>query len=313
MVSTPSEQVGSVALADVQSEHFQQQRLRKHLFIALGALTLVFGKVLFDLFQYAAKTELYSHIILIPVISAYLIWIDKKQTANLSRKWSLSAAALAFVGLGTMACYFALVQKGVTFSQNDYLTFSAAAYVLLLFATLLFFGGVAFFKSILFPVVFLVFLIPFPEKVTDALEIASQYASAETYSWMMNLTGAVHFREGLIFSLPGLTIRVAQECSGIRSSFVLFITSLIAGQMFLRSPWRKALLAFFVFPLGIARNAFRIYVISMLSSHWDPRIIHGPLHHHGGPIFFVLSLVPFFAFLIYLRNKELAKGAKARP
>jgi exosortase/archaeosortase family protein len=56
--------------------------------------------------------------------------------------------------------------------------------------------------------------------------------------------------------------------------------------------------------LGILRNGFRIYVLSMLSSHWDPRVIDSPLHHKGGPIFFVISLIPFFLLLFWLRRSE---------
>mgnify|MGYP003908365983 CR=1 FL=1 len=37
------------------------------------------------------------------------------------------------------------------------------------------------------------------------------------------------FRDGLVFKLPGIEMQVAQECSGIRSSLVLFITGLVAG------------------------------------------------------------------------------------
>jgi exosortase/archaeosortase family protein len=85
---------------------------------------------------------------------------------------------------------------------------------------------------------------------------------------------------------------------------VLFITSLIAGHLFLRSPWKKLILALAVFPLGIIRNAFRIYFLSMASAHWNPDIIHSPLHHRGGPIFFALSLVPFFLLLLWLKRSE---------
>src|SRR5436190_24254488 len=120
----------------------------------------------------------------------------------------------------------------------------------------------------------------------------------------MNLSRASYFRQGLIFALPNLTIRVAQECSGIRSSFVLFITSLIAGFLFLRSPWHRAIFSIIVLPLGVLRNAIRIYFLSMASVHWNPNIIHSPLHHRGGPIFFALSLIPLFLLLFWFRKAE---------
>jgi exosortase/archaeosortase family protein len=104
--------------------------------------------------------------------------------------------------------------------------------------------------------------------------------------------------------LPGITIRVGQECSGIHSSLVLFLTSLIAGHLFLASPWNKTWLALLVLPLGIARNALRILTISLLCVHVDASMIRSPIHVRGGPVFFALSLIPFFAALWWLRRSE---------
>jgi exosortase len=147
-------------------------------------------------------------------------------------------------------------------------------------------------------------MIPFPEAFRTMLEIGYQHASAENYAWLLDLSHATYFRQDLVFALPNLTIRVAQECSGIRSSLVLFITSLIAGFLFLKSTPHRWLFSLLVIPLGIFRNAFRIYFLSMASVYWDPNIINSPLHHHGGPIFFALSLIPLFLLLVFLRNRE---------
>ncbi len=54
--------------------------------------------------------------------------------------------------------------------------------------------------------------------------------------------------------------------------------------------------------LGIVRNAFRIFVLSELCVHVNPNFIDSPLHHRGGPIFFALSLVPFF-LLVWIVKK----------
>ena len=80
--------------------------------------------------------------------------------------------------------------------------------------------------------------------------------------------------------------------------------------MFLRTGWKRAFLAFFVIPLGLVRNAFRVYVISMLSAHVAPWVIDSPLHHRGGPIFFALSLIPFFALLLWLRKTDKPVSTK---
>jgi exosortase C (VPDSG-CTERM-specific) len=277
-------------------------------FVAAGLLTLGFSKPLYDLVRFSLSTELFSHILLIPFLSLYLVWTDRSRLPQPGRGNAAVSIALAAAGaalLGTGLAFFGGAPKA------DRLFFSILFFYSFFVSAAVYFLGTTFIRAIAFPLGFLIFMVPFPERVTDALEIASQHASANAYAWLMSATQATYFREGMIFSLPGLTIQVAQECSGIRSSFVLFITSLLAGHMFLHSPWRKLLLALFVFPLGIARNAFRIYVISMLSAHWDPRVIDSPLHHKGGPIFFALSLIPFFLLLFWLRRGEAAPAVAA--
>ena len=120
----------------------------------------------------------------------------------------------------------------------------------------------------------------------------------------MKVSGLTVLRDDLYFSLPGLTIEVARECSGIRSTLVLFITSLVAGYLLLRRPGNRAILAVSIIPLAILRNGLRIFTLAWLSVEVNPTIIDSALHRRGGPIFFVLSLIPFFLLLLFLRRHE---------
>jgi exosortase/archaeosortase family protein len=108
--------------------------------------------------------------------------------------------------------------------------------------------------------------------------------------------------------LPGIVIQVAQECSGIRSSLVLFITSLLASYLFLKSPWRRAVLVSLVIPLAILRNGFRILVIGLLCVYVGPQMINSVIHHRGGPLFFALSLIPLFLLLWWLRKGKRSEA-----
>jgi len=147
-------------------------------------------------------------------------------------------------------------------------------------------------------------MIPLPDAVVNWLETASVLASADVSAFFFRMTGTPILREGTVFALPTIVIRVAQECSGIRSSWVLFITSLIASDLFLESGWRRTLLVLFVIPLAIVRNAFRILVIGLLCVHIGPEMIDSVIHRRGGPLFFALSLIPLFFFMYWLRHRE---------
>jgi exosortase/archaeosortase family protein len=59
-----------------------------------------------------------------------------------------------------------------------------------------------------------------------------------------------------------------------------------------------------VIPLALLRNGFRVFVLGELCTHIGPQMIDTPIHHQGGPLFFALSLIPFFLLLVWLRKSE---------
>lgn len=275
-------------------------------------LTLAFSVSLTRLAAHAAVSDLHSHILLVPAVSAYLLY-ERRATLPVRGRPSIGLAA-PFAVAGGIALALAWV---AALSPNDHLAALAFAYVCLLIAGGCYFMGRAWMTAAAFPVGFLLFLVPLPDAVVDALERASMVASAEAAALYFSVAGTPLVRHGTTFELSTITLEVAQECSGIRSSWVLFITSVVASNLFLTSPWRRLFLVLFVIPLGILRNGFRVFVLGMLCVHVGPHMIDTAIHHRGGPIFFVMSLVPLFAVLWWLRRGESALSrvapAVARP
>jgi exosortase len=111
-------------------------------------------------------------------------------------------------------------------------------------------------------------------------------------------------QDGLFLTIPGLTLMVAEECSSIRSSSMLLVTTMVLAQLLLRSPWRKALLIAIAVPLSVAKNGLRIFSIAMLGTRVDPGYLTGSFHHQGGIIFFAIALFIIFALLWGLRRGE---------
>jgi len=116
-------------------------------------------------------------------------------------------------------------------------------------------------------------------------------------------------------SIPGLDIEVARDCSSIRSSLMLVVTTMVLAHLFLRSGWRKALLALAAIPLSVAKNGLRIFTIAELGTRIDPGFLNGKLHHNGGILFFGLSVVAVGVLLWILRRTEedRSENQKIRP
>ena len=267
--------------------------------IALGA---AFAVPLRKYATYAAHSDVHSYVLLVPFVTGYLLYIRwKSLSRELNTAWR---PALALVAAGTAALF--LNQWIPESGANDHMTLVALSFVCFAIAGVFLFLGTKWARSAMFPLFFLAFMIPLPELVVDTLEEASKQASAEVASWLFLITGTPFLRTETMFQLPGITIAVAKECSGIRSTLVLIITSLLAANMFLRTTWRRALLVAVVIPLGLLRNAVRILVISLLCVYIGPHMINSVIHRRGGPFFFALSLVPLFVILWWFRKRELA-------
>jgi exosortase len=146
--------------------------------------------------------------------------------------------------------------------------------------------------------------IPIAPAIVEVAEVALQRGSADVTHVLFRLTATPVFRQDLIFSLPGLTIEVAEECSGIRSGISLLITALVLSYLFLRAGWTKACFILLTVPIAIVKNAARITILSLLGVYVSPDYLHGPLHHRGGPLFSILSLVMLLAGLWLLRKAE---------
>ncbi len=271
-------------------------------------LVIVFSPTLWSLLVYASKKDLHSHVLLIPFVSAYLLWIRWKDLPREYQSSFVPALILAIIGAAALTAASILSPAQLTLSHNDFLALMTFSFICWVAAGAFVFLGRRWIAAAAFPMLFLLFMVPLPDAAIDALETASKLGSAETSAVFFSLSGTPFLRDGTVFRLPGIALEVAQECSGIRSSWVLFITSLLASNLFLRTQWRRAVLVLFVIPLGLIRNGLRIMVIGVLCVHIGPEMINSIIHRKGGPLFFAVSLIPLFALLWWLRAGEQKKN-----
>jgi exosortase C (VPDSG-CTERM-specific) len=277
--------------------------------ILVIALGLCFARPILDLIRYALDSEFNSYILLVPFISAYLIWADKGGLVLDSRPVRAFAVPPLVVGVGILIGYWATAGAGWEPGVDTYLALMMLSLLALVVGAGFLFLGLGTMRAAAFPLVLLLFVIPLPGPLLQAIVSFLQHKSADVASGLFSMSGMAFLRQDTLFQLPGIPIEVAPECSGIRSTLVLFITSLVAGYLFLQSPWRRAVLSLAVIPLALLRNGFRIFTIGELCVNIGPQMIHSPIHKKGGPLFFALSLIPFFLLLFWLRHSERHRSA----
>ena len=254
---------------------------------------------------FAFDSSLYSYTLLIPWISLYLL-LARRPPAAPVRLSRIQTSILLCAGTFLLLAGLLRAGSGPSLLQRDRL---AGLVVLMILGT----GVVQGWRGLcgnLFPWLFLFLVIPLTTAQESALAAFLQHASGRAACALFQLAGTPVFREGDLLLVPGLKLVVAEECSGIRSTLVLLITSLLGGYILLQRPLHRLILVALVIPLGILRNAFRIVTIALLTLHVDPGVIHGPVHTQGGPVFFALSLIPLLLVLVLLRRREHRGGGR---
>ncbi len=291
-----------------RSEPAASARQRWSFGLAALGLALCFAIPLRDLMQFARHSEFHSYILLIPLISAYLVWLKKGSFPICSEPASKAAAAFLLAGMLVLIAYWLVLRPRFKLTEDDYLAVMMISLLLCFLGVGCQFLGREMLRAIAFPLGLLIFMVPIPAFAMPPIDAFLQNGSAAAAQGFFTLSGTPFLRNGLAFQLPGISVQVAPECSGIQSSLVLLITGLVASYLFLRTPWKRGLLTLFMIPLGLLRNGFRVFTIGELCVHIGPQMINSPIHRKGGPIFFALSLIPLFILLVVLQKSERASG-----
>ena len=282
---------------------------RNLLFLGLVLATVAwFLRPLGELFFLTQQQEHYSHMLLIPCVSLSLICPYRKALLT-SREWSPWLGLLLLVGGASLYGVADEMTQGL-----DSLSMIMLSLVVVCWGIFVMCFGIQSCRNISFGLLFLLFMVPIPSMLMETLIRFLQRSSTEATGVLFTILGVPVSRQGFVFSLSHFTITISEECSGIRSALSLFITSLVAGYLCLRSGWSKTGLASVVIPLAIVKNAFRIVGLALLANYVDPTYItNSTLHRSGGIPLFLVSLVVLFSLVWLLRRLEKRFGYDSAP
>lgn len=271
-------------------------------FVAIVLISsLVFFRVLHQLVQYSLQNASNSHIVLIPFITLFLLYIERRPPSSATAASTASGIAVILAGaiLGSLAYWGPVPQQG-----GWALTLAALSLVIVWNGGFLLCYGFIAWRAAAFPLLFLLLMVPLPDVVLDRTIHALQAGSVEIAYLLFQAVGVPVVRHGFLLTVPGVTIEVAKECSSIRSSMALFITCLLAAHLYLRTGWKMLVLVLLSLPLSILKNGIRIAALTLLSIYVNPSFLTGSLHRDGGFVFFVIALLLLFPIFLWLARTE---------
>ena len=278
---------------------FPRKQLTYFVAIVLGSLAIAYGPGRY-LLSFAYHTGDQSYILLIPVLSAMLVYRDRDTIFSTAVAGHSRASIVAFVtGL-------ILIGFGYASAAGSELQMAATAVGLVAcwVGAFIFCFGPGSARAAVFPLGMILWIVPIPAILVESFRYFLQVGSTETVNVMFQLTGVPVLRDGFVFQLPGQSIEVAKECSGIRSSLSLIILTLVIAHESLRGNVRRGVLLVSTVPIVILKNGVRIVTLTLLAIYVDPSFLAGHLHHDGGIVFFLIGLVMLVPILALLRRGE---------
>ena len=158
----------------------------------------------------------------------------------------------------------------------------------------LFLLGKEFSKRLLFPIAFLIFMIPIPSVLMDRITFPMQLFASSVAARSLYLIGIPVLREGNIIQLANTSLEVAEACSGIRSLISLLALSVVFAYFSQKTTLKRVLLVLSTFPIAIIANAARVTGTGILANYYGDRVAQGFFHGFSGWILFVVAFVCLF-------------------
>jgi exosortase len=233
----------------------------------------------------------FSHGFFVPLFSGYVLWENRSRLTTTRRAPSIWGLPLIILSL-------LMLVLGVFGAE---LFLSRASLIFLIAGMIIFFLGWDMLRAVLFPLLFLVLMVPIPAIVFSQITFPLQILASKLSAWVLPVFGVPVLREGNIISLPAMPLEVAQACSGIRSLLSLTTLAIMYGYLMEKRPMVRIALALASVPIAVAANGLRIVGTGLIVQYWDPDKAEGFFHLFSGWLVFVVSLLMLFALHQTLR------------
>lgn len=226
----------------------------------------------------------YSHGVLIPIVSLFLAWRNVRDK-------DIRDADPSKLGMIPFTVGILLYTIG---SITIFPFVSAISFLFVLCGLILYLYGKEMMRSLLFPVLFLIFAIPIP--VVPAITSILQSISARYSALTLEMLGVAVMRTGSEIQLKDCSFSIGMPCSGMNTLISLLAVSAIFIYL-LKCPLPKKVALFCItIPVAIAANILRVTAIILIADHYGVEVAMRLFHDFSSPFLFIIA----FIFLIII-------------
>lgn len=223
----------------------------------------------------------YSHGFLIPIISLFLIWKMKDKLKEIPITSSTKGLILLCAGL--------LIHLVSRCFLIDFV--SGCSLIIVIYGLCLYLLGVRMTKKLIFPISFLIFMVPLPAVFTLALTFHMKMFATYWATGVTNLIGIPAVMEGATIILPNDFLEIGEPCSGIRSLITLLALSSLFAYFLSISYLKKIILFFATIPIALLSNLVRIVFLTIVTYVYGQKAaLEEPGHTISGLLVYIVAL-----------------------
>ena len=260
--------------------------------IFAALLLVLYGPILKALVLDWWRDPNYGHGFLVPVFSAFVLWRERERLARVIHRPSNFGIVVMLGAIGLL----------LIGSLGAELFSTRFSLLVMLGGIVLFLTGWKMLRAVLFPLGFLVLMIPIPVLIYNQITFPLQLIASRFATFWLQLINVPVLREGNLIILPNYTLEVVDACSGIRSLMTLITLAIAYGYLVERSRVVRWTLVLLMIPIAIASNSIRILGAGVLTYHFGPRMAEGFFHEFSGWVIFVAALLLMFGCHWLLRK-----------
>lgn len=231
--------------------------------------------------RWLAQNSFYGHGFLVPFVSLFIVWRNRKKLDGLN----FSPHPLGwFFFIGGIFAHIISAFWQVYFSSGFSMLFVVIGLVLL-------FLGTRFLKLLIFPILFLAFMIPLPMVALADITFGLKVLASICASFLVRIFGVMATREGSVIITKHSYLIVDDSCSGVKSLIAMIGLAVLMAYLCPVSKVRQIILSLSSIPIAFVTNTIRITLLILISEYFGARFAVGLFHDFVGVMIFVLAFL----------------------
>jgi exosortase len=249
-------------------------------------VALLYVRVFLNLYSIRWDTVDYTHAYFILPISLWIIWRKREKLKKLHQvslhNYKNNISFIVFF-LGLMVFIFGW--------RQDYIFIQTLSLIPVLFGLTGYLYGSHILKTLSFPFLYLLLLVPPPFGILDSITLPMRHGISVLTEKILFLLNYPISRKGLLLTIGYNDIFMGQPCSGFRSLITMFSLVLVYVYISKGNLQKKLILTSFIIPMTLIGNLVRVIILCLITFYFGEEVGQGFFHNFSGIVIFIITLL----------------------